>query len=162
MNHMRNASDISRRHVLQLAGTAALSGALPVVTVRPANATPAMLASAIRDLVGEAAVKVGRVKLEIPPLVENGNTVPMTVSVDSPMTAEDHVKSIHVFNEKNPQPNIGNFHLGARAGRAKVTTRIRLADSQKVTAIAQLSDGSFWSGSVDVIVTLAACTEEVP
>jgi sulfur-oxidizing protein SoxY len=162
MNRMRNASDISRRHVLQLAGTAALCGGLPIMTVRPAQSTPAMLASAIRDLVGEATVKVGKVKLEIPPLVENGNTVPMTVSVESPMTAEDHVKSIHVFNEKNPQPNIGNFHLGPRAGRAKVATRIRLADSQKVTAIAQLSDGSFWSGSVDVIVTLAACTEEVP
>lgn len=153
---------ISRRHVLQFASGAAFCGAVPVVTVRPVSATPAMLASAIRDLVGEAAVKVGKVKLDIPPLVENGNTVPMTVSVDSPMTPDDYVKSIHVFNEKNPQPNIGNFHLSPRAGRAKVASRIRLADSQKVTAIAQLSDGSFWSGSVDVIVTLAACTEEVP
>jgi sulfur-oxidizing protein SoxY len=161
MKNMFDRDQISRRHVLQLAGGAAVCGTLPIITVRPAQATPAMLASAIRDLVGEAAVKVGKVKLEIPPLVENGNTVPMTVSVESPMTAEDYVKRIHVFNEKNPQPNIGNFHLGPRAGRAKVTTRIRLADSQKVTAIAQLSDGSFWSGSVDVIVTLAACTEEV-
>ena len=98
---------------------------------------------------------------EIPPLVENGNTVPMTVSVESPMTAENHVKSIHVFNEKNPQPNIGNFHLGPHAGRAQVSTRIRLADSQKVVAIARLSDDTFWSASVDIIVTLAACTEEV-
>ena len=162
MRKMFDTSYLSRRHVLQIAGGAAVCGALPLVTVRPASATPAMLASAIRDLVGEATVKVGKVKLEIPPLVENGNTVPMTVSVESPMTTDDHVKSIHVFNEKNPQPNIGNFYLGPRAGRAKVTTRIRLADSQKVTAIAQLSDGSFWSGSIDVIVTLAACTEEVP
>jgi sulfur-oxidizing protein SoxY len=153
---------ISRRHLLQFASSAAVCSALPVVTTRPMSATPAMLASAIRDLVGEATVKVGKVKLEIPPLVENGNTVPMTVTIDSPMTSGDYVKSIHVFNEKNPQPNIGNFHLGPRAGRAKVATRIRLADSQKVTAVAQLSDGSFWSGSVDVIVTLAACTEEVP
>jgi sulfur-oxidizing protein SoxY len=153
---------ISRRHLLQFASSAAVCSALPVVTKRPMSATPAMLASAIRDLVGEATVKVGKVKLEIPPLVENGNTVPMTVTIDSPMTSDDYVKSIHVFNEKNPQPNIGNFHLGPRAGRAKVATRIRLADSQKVTAVAQLSDGSFWSGSVDVIVTLAACTEEVP
>ena len=153
---------ISRRHLLQFASSAAVCSALPVVTTRPMSATPAMLASAIRDLVGEATVKVGKVKLEIPPLVENGNTVPMTVTIDSPMTSDDYVKSIHVFNEKNPQPNIGNFHLGPRAGRAKVATRIRLADSQKVTAIAQLSDGSFWSASVDVIVTLAACTEEVP
>jgi len=120
-----------------------------------------MLASAIRNVVGEAELHTGKVKLEIPPLVENGNTVPMTVSVASPMTPDDNVKSIHVFNEKNPQPNIGNFYLGAQAGRAQVSTRIRLADSQKVVAVAQLSDGSFWSTSVDVVVTLAACTEEV-
>jgi sulfur-oxidizing protein SoxY len=97
----------------------------------------------------------------VPPLVENGNTVPITVSVVSPMTEADHVRSIHVFNEKNPQPNIGNFHLGVRSGRAQVSTRIRLADSQKIIAIAKLSDGSFWSASADVVVTLAACTEDV-
>ena len=84
----------------------------------------------------------------------------MTVSVAHPMAPEDHVKSIHVFNEKNPQPNIGNFYFGPQAGRAQVSTRIRLADSQKVVAIAKLSDGTFWSASVDVVVTLAACTEE--
>jgi len=153
--------DTTRRHFLKLTGSAAIAGAIPVVTLRPAEATPAMLASAIRNVVGNAAVKTGKVKLEIPPLVENGNTVPMTVSLASPMTPDDHVKSIHVFNEKNPQPNIGNFYLGPHAGRAQVSTRIRLADSQKVVAIAHLSDGSFWSASVDVVVTLAACTEEV-
>ncbi len=85
----------------------------------------------------------------------------MTVSVTSPMTAQDYVKSIHVFNEKNPQPNIGNFYLGRAAGRAQVSTRMRLADSQKIIAIARLSDDSFWSTTVEVVVTLAACTEEV-
>lgn len=127
----------------------------------PVEATPAMLTIAMRDVVGTAVVRTGKVKLDVPPLVENGNTVPLTVSVASPMTPEDHVKSIHVFNEKNPQPNIGNFYLGLRAGRAQISTRIRLADSQKIVAIAKLSDGSFWSASVDVVVTLAACTEEV-
>jgi sulfur-oxidizing protein SoxY len=151
----------TRRKFLGLAGSAAVLGAVPIVTLRPAEATPAMLASAIRNVVGEAVVRTGRVKLEVPPLVENGNTVPMTVSVQSPMTAEDHVKSIHVFNEKNPQPNMGNFYLGPRAGRAQVSTRIRLADSQKIVAIARLSDDTFWSATVDVVVTLAACTEEV-
>ncbi|QOZ38266.1 SoxY-related AACIE arm protein [Bradyrhizobium sp. CCBAU 53421] len=145
----------SRRTVLSLAG-----GAAALVIVRPADATPAMLQTAIRNVVGEANVRTGKVKLDIPPLVENGNTVPMTVSVASPMTADEYVKSIHVFNEKNPQPNIGNFYLGPRAGRAQVSTRIRLADSQKVTAIARLSDDTFWSATADVVVTLAACTEE--
>ena len=147
----------TRRTFLSLAGSAAVLG----VTLHPAEATPAMLSSAIRNVVGEAAVHTGKVKLDVPPLVENGNTVPMTVSVASPMTAQDYVKSIHVFNEKNPQPNIGNFYLGPHAGRAQVSTRIRLADSQKVVAIARLSDDTFWSASVDVVVTLAACTEEV-
>jgi sulfur-oxidizing protein SoxY len=158
---MHQPHDPTRREFLNLAGTAAVLGAVPIVTVRPAEATPAMLATAIRNVVGEAEVRTGKVKLDIPPLVENGNTVPMTVSVASPMTADDHVKSIHVFNEKNPQPNIGNFYLGPHAGRAQVSTRIRLADSQKVVAIARLSDDTFWSASADVIVTLAACTEEV-
>jgi sulfur-oxidizing protein SoxY len=151
----------TRRHFLKVAGGAAVAGAVPLVTLRGAEATRAMLTSAIRDVVGEAPVHGGKVKLDIPPLVENGNAVPMTVSVTSPMTADDHVKSIHVFNEKNPQPHIGNFYIGPAAGRAQVSTRIRLADSQKVTAIAQLSDGSFWSASVDVVVTLAACTEDL-
>jgi sulfur-oxidizing protein SoxY len=158
---MRMSNSSSRRQFLGLAGGAAVMGAVPLVTVRPADATPAMLAGAIRNVVGTAVVQTGRVKIDVPPLVENGNTVPMTVSVTSPMTADDYVKSIHVFNEKNPQPNIGNFYLGQRAGRAQISTRIRLADTQKIVAIARLSDGSFWSASADVVVTLAACTEEV-
>jgi sulfur-oxidizing protein SoxY len=158
---MDGLEDSTRRRFLGLAGSAAVFCAVPIVTLRPAEATPAMLASAIRNVTGGAAVKTGKIKLDVPPLVENGNTVPMTVSVASPMAPEDFVKSIHVFNEKNPQPNIGNFYFGPNSGRAQVSTRIRLADSQKVVAIARLSDGSFWSVSVDVVVTLAACTEEV-
>ena len=158
---MQQPPNSSRRQFLGLAGGAAVLGAIPIVTVRHAEATPAMLASAIQNVTGGAVVRTGKVKLDIPPLVENGNTVPMTVSVAHPMAPEDHVRSIHVFNEKNPQPNIGNFVLGPRAGRAQVSTRIRLADSQKITAIAHLADGSFWSASVDIVVTLAACTEEV-
>lgn len=154
---MQRLPHSTRRQFLRLTGAAAVA----VVTLRPAEATPAMQASAIRQVVGDAMVRTGKVKLDVPPLVENGNTVPLTVSVDNPMTPENHVKSIHVFNEKNPQPNVGNFYLGPNAGRAQVSTRIRLADSQKITAIAKLSDGSFWSVSVDIVVTLAACTEEV-
>ncbi|MFG3592000.1 SoxY-related AACIE arm protein [Bradyrhizobium sp. RDI18] len=158
---MHPAPNSTRRQFLGLAGAAAVLGTAPVVAPRPAEATPETLASAIRNVTAGAAVKTGKVKLEVPPLVENGNTVPLTVSVAHPMAPEDHVSSIHVFNEKNPQPNVANFHLGPHAGRAQVSTRIRLTDSQKVVAIAKLSDGSFWSASADVVVTLAACTEEV-
>jgi sulfur-oxidizing protein SoxY len=128
--------------------------------VRPAEATPAAMTLAIRNVVGEADVKTGKIKLELPPLVENGNTVPLTVSVDSPMTPQDHVKAIHVFTEKNPQPNVIGVQLGPRAGKASVSTRVRLADSQKVVAICQMSDGSFWSNTVEVIITLGACLED--
>jgi sulfur-oxidizing protein SoxY len=158
---MRKSEGSTRRRFLKFAGSAAVIGAVPVVSLRPVGATPDTMAAAIRTVVGTAAVQTGKVKLDIPPLVENGNTVPMTVSVASPMTANEYVKSIHVFNEKNPQPNVGNFYLGPRAGRAQISTRIRLADSQKIIAIARLSDGSFWSATAEVVVTLAACTEEV-
>ncbi|MFL6807746.1 MAG: SoxY-related AACIE arm protein [Bradyrhizobium canariense] len=151
----------TRRQFLNLAGSVTVAGTMPIVTLRPLEATPATLSAAIRNIVGEAPVRAGKVKLDIPPLVENGNTVPMTVSVASPMTANDYVKSIHVFNEKNPQPNIGNFHLGPSSGRAQVSTRIRLADTQKVVAIARLSDDTFWQVTTEIVVTLAACTEEM-
>ena len=85
----------------------------------PAQATPETMKSAIRQIVGEAAVKPGKIKLDLPPLVENGNTVAMAVTVDSPMTAKDYVKAIHVFTEKNPQPNVISVKLGParRQGR---------------------------------------------
>jgi sulfur-oxidizing protein SoxY len=158
---MHQPENSSRRQFLSLAGGAAVFSAGSTVALRHAQATPATLAAAIRSVTGADMVRTGKVKLEVPPLVENGNTVPMTVSVSNPMTSADHVVSIHVFNEKNPQPNIGNFYLGPQAGRAQISTRIRLADSQKLVAIARLSDGSFWSATVDVVVTLAACTDEV-
>lgn len=99
-------------------------------------------------------------KLELPPLSANGHAVPLTVTVDRPMTAADHVKAIHVFTEKNPQPDVATFRLGPRAGRARVATRIRLADTQTVVAVCELSDGSFWSDQANVIVTLTACLED--
>ena len=146
----------NRRKFLEGAGVLSMLA----IGMRPASATPFAMKAAINDVVKGAVVGQGRVKLDVPPLVENGNTVPLTVSVESPMTAAQHVVSIHIFNEKNPQPNVANFHLGPRAGRAQVSTRIRLADTQTLIAIAKLSDGTFWSASADVVVTLAACTEE--
>jgi sulfur-oxidizing protein SoxY len=147
-----------------LTGTVGLVGGLAlasVVTMRPARATPQTMAAAIKEVVGEAPIRKGKVKIDVPPLVENGNAVPVTISVESPMTAADHVKSIHLFNEKNPQPNVIGVHLGERAGKAQFSTRIKLAAAQTIVAVAQLSDGSFWSGDADVIVTIAACVEDL-
>jgi sulfur-oxidizing protein SoxY len=144
----------SRREVLRGGiALASLGVALPV------KATPEEMNAAVAAFTLEATIRPGRVHLDVPPLVENGSTVPVRVTVDSPMTAEDHVKRIAIFNERNPQPHVAQFSLSPRSGRADVSTRIRLATSQKVTAIAELSDGTYWSDSADVIVTLAACVE---
>jgi len=116
---------------------------------------------AIQKITGNAGIQEGRVTLTIPPLVENGNLVVLKVSVDSPMTANDYVKAIHVIAEGNPFPNIFTAYLTPRSGTANITTRVRLADSQVVWAIAQMSNGSYWKGSAETLVTLSACTEMI-
>lgn len=151
---MRARGRPTRREVL-----ATGAGDASILAVRPAAATPAEMEAAVRAFTGGAGTRRGRVRLDLPPLVDNGNSVGLTVTVESPMTREDFVRRIGVFNEKNPQPNVVTFHLTPRSGRASVSTRIRLADSQTVTAIAELSDGTFWSDRADVVVTLAACLE---
>jgi sulfur-oxidizing protein SoxY len=148
----------NRRQFLVGSAGIGLAAALPFGT---ATATPAMLEAAIHAVVGEATLHQGKVTLDVPPLVENGNVVPLTVTIDSPMSEADHVKAIHVFNEKNPQPHVISIALGPRAGKAIVSTRIKLADAQRVVGIAEMSDGSFWSGEAHVIVTIAACVEDV-
>ena len=156
--------DPDTKAILSRRGFLAASGALAMITVlpvSPARATPEMLEAAIQEVTGGKKVNAGRISLDIPPLVENGNAVPMKVSVESPMTAKDHVKAIHIFNEKNPQAHVLNAYIGPRAGKAIVSAHIKLADSQRVVAIAELSDGTFWSASAEVIVTIAACTEDV-
>jgi sulfur-oxidizing protein SoxY len=136
-------------------------GLVSAVPVGSASATPAMLEEAIRNVLGESNLQKGKITLDVPPLVENGNAVPVTIIVDSPMTEADHVKAIHVFNEKNPQPRVISVALGPRAGKARVATRIKLADTQRIVGIAEMSDGSFWTGEANVIVTIAACVEDV-
>ena len=143
-----------RRDVI--AAAAGLAGA---VWVRTASANADELAAMIKQFAGGAPVREGRVEFEIAPLVENGNTVPVTVRVQSPMSEADHVKAIAIFNESNPQRDVANFFLGPRSGRASVSTRIRLATSQQLVAVAKMSDGSCWTKTVDVLVTLAACVE---
>jgi sulfur-oxidizing protein SoxY len=152
----------TRRQFLFLAGASfgAATTARAQLDPNLAAQRKAAFEAAVRKVVGDAPVRRGRVKLDLPPLIDNGNAVPLAVVVESPMTAADHVRAIHVFTEKNPQPNVVSAHLGPRAGRARLATRIRLADTGTVIAIAQMSDGSFWSDSVEVVVTLSACLEE--
>ena len=156
---MDNDTRGATRRDMLLGGMAGVGAAL--IRIEPAAATPESMKRAIHQVVGEGPVRKGKVTIDVPTLVENGNTVALAIEVESPMTAEDHVKAIHVFNEKNPLPNVLSAYLGPRAGRARVSTRFRLADTQTIVAVAELSDGSFWSATADVIVTLAACLESL-
>jgi sulfur-oxidizing protein SoxY len=142
-----------RREALAAIVGAASCAMLPASS----RADPAGLRGAIDAFTRGAVPRPGGVTLEVAQLVENGNSVPVSVRVESPMTASSHVRRIGLFNEKNPQPQVAVFHLGPRSGRAEVGTRMRMADSQRVVAVAELSDGSFRQASVEVIVTLAAC-----
>jgi sulfur-oxidizing protein SoxY len=150
----RSGARWSRRQLL-----AAAAGATLVVSSRPAGALSEELAGALRGFTGGAASREGKVNFDIAPLVENGNTVPITITVESPMTAADHVQAIAVFNEKNPRREVVACKLTPAMGRAVVSTRIRLATTQQLVAVAKMSDGSFYTHTVDVVVTLAACIE---
>lgn len=151
---MTTQPSFTRRHVvLASAGVAAFIGA------RPAQAHINELTFAVATYAGGKNVTEGKVNIDIAELVDNGNVVPLTVSVDSPMTAANHVTAMAVFNEKNPQREVVKFTLGPRYGKAAVSTRIRLATTQKLVAVAQMNDGTFWSQTVEVIVTIAACIE---
>jgi sulfur-oxidizing protein SoxY len=140
---------IARRQLLA-------AGALACVW-RPARATPESMQAAIAAFTGGGVVREGRIKLDISPLVENGNTVPVTVSV--PGFEAPAVRRLALFTESNPQPEVAVFTLGPLAGRAQVATRLRLATSQTVVALAQMADGGVWQHRVEVVVTLAACVE---
>ena len=143
-----------RNAMLHLAAGSAL-----LVTLRPARAADAQLEQAVSAWAAGTTPRDGRITIDIAPLVDNGNAVPVTLRIDSPMTAADHVREIALFNERNPQRDIARWQLGPANGRAEVSTRIRLTTTQQLAALARMSDGSVWQQRVDVIVTLAACIE---
>ena len=143
---------ISRRRLLQISGAA-----LVLLTFRPALATPENLAAALKRAFGERRIQPGRVKIEIPQIAENGNVVPVSIDVESPMVSDDYVKRIQLFSEHNPLPDIVEFELGPHNGKARVSTRIRLAKSQNVLAIATLNDETLWSAQALIEVTVSGC-----
>jgi len=145
-----------RRRFIALLASLAAASLLPSRAVR-AQADP--FAALLKQVTGGAAVRPGRVTVDTPRLADNGHSVPLTVSVESPMTAADHVRSITLLSERNPRPLMATFHLGPKAGRAEVTTRVRLNGTQRVLAVAHLADGSYWSGTAEVEVTESACLD---
>lgn len=152
----RSESGLDRRRVVAGAAAGLLLAALPG---RAAAEISPELAQLIARVTEGAVPERGRITLDIPALVENGNSVDTRIVVESPMTEADHVRWIHLIAEKNPFPDMARFHLGPRAGRAEVATTLRLAQSQKVTAVAALSGGGFVLADADIVVTLSACID---
>jgi sulfur-oxidizing protein SoxY len=148
-------ASITRRKLM--AGSAALVAT--VALPRAPSASPDALAAILKSILGDKTAGVGRVKLEIPELAENGNSVPLTITVESLMTATDHVKVIYILSPENPSPDVARFHLGPRSGKAKVSASVRLATSQRLMVLAVMADGSAWTTGQDVIVTMSACID---
>lgn len=144
---------INRRQLLQSGAVSIAASALPL----SAFATEEDVQRAVKEMFGTGEITEGRVTLKLPPIAENGYSVPLNVQVDSPMRADDHVRRIGIFAPRNPIPVLAQFHLSPRSGKAEVATRIRMGGTQKILAVAEMSDGSLWSGSDETVVTLAAC-----
>jgi sulfur-oxidizing protein SoxY len=144
-----------RRFISLLVGAAAM----PLLRARGAHAQPDPFATLVAKIAGGAPIRSGRVTVDTPRLADNGHSVPLKVSVESPMTATDYVRSITLLSSRNPRPVIAVFYLGHKSGRAEVATRVRLNGSQTVLAVAQLADGTYWSGDAEVEVTESACLD---
>jgi sulfur-oxidizing protein SoxY len=149
----------------QWLGAAVVVCASPAARATPATEQEAALQAATQAFVASAGPGARLrdsqadqgVQLNISPLVENGNTVPVTVQVLG--AASVNVRRLAVLTERNPQPEVAVFTLGPLAGSAQVSTRLRLATSQTVVALAHMADGTVWQRRVSVVVTLAACVE---
>jgi sulfur-oxidizing protein SoxY len=139
-----------------------IAGAVAIVS-RPLRAD-AQEVHDIRPIVnaitGGVEPEEGGLDIKLPPLAENGNSVPLTLKVASPMNETDYVSAIHVIAERNPRPVVAVFHLGPWSGRAEIATRMRLAGRQNVTAVAVLSGGRFRIAHTEVLVTSGACLDE--
>lgn len=144
---------LTRRRLLLIAG----AGLVGVVLPAPARATPDAMAEAVKRLIGDRVVTPGRITLTIPPVVETGNLVPVTVAVESRMTAGDRVRAIHLVDDGNPAPDIASYRFGPAAGKAEISGRVRLLQSQTVLVLAEMDDGSVWSAAAEVTVAFGAC-----
>ena len=147
---------LSRRRLL--AGAAGLAGGL--IAIRDASAQavqPGAHQQVLDKAVGGRKAQPGKVRIRMPEIAENGNTVPMTVTVESPMTDADHVKAVHLVSDNNPRPEVASFYFTPANGKAEVSTRIRLAQTMNVLAYAEMSDGSVWSARAEAKVTIGGC-----
>lgn len=147
-------SGITRRAILQATAVVAAGGAF---AGRPAHADMAAVRAAMDTLVGGKEAQEGKIRLDMPEIAENGNTVPLEITVESPMTEQDHVKAVHVLADGNPQAEVVSFHFTPASGKATASTRMRLAQTQNVIAVAEMSDGSLYRTAREVKVTIGGC-----
>src|SRR5215475_9289947 len=148
------SSEHSRRDALRLAGIATLA---LIVTSGRADATPDEVASAIAKLYGEKKFESGKIKLDVPEIAENGLVVPINVEVESPMTDADHVKAVHLFAEGNPLPGVITYRFTPACGKAAASTRMRLAQTQNIVCIAEMSGGTLYKATATIKVTIGGC-----
>ncbi|TCS64305.1 thiosulfate oxidation carrier protein SoxY [Varunaivibrio sulfuroxidans] len=156
-NQPQKIIDTGRRNALKAAGVGVLAIAGASLTANVAQATPEEVATALAKLTGGVTPQSGKITLKLPEIAENGASVPVTLIVDSPMTADNYVKQIHLLAEGNPTPEVVSFYLTPAAGKADISTRMRLGQTQKVVAAAVMSDGSVYSTSKEVKVTIGGC-----
>jgi len=147
---------LSRRKLLTSSVTAAFA-TLAATRVGNVLATPEEALQVIKDFSGGATPGEGGITLTAPEIAENGNTVPVSFSVDSPMTEDAYVESVMIVAEENPLPNVATFHFTPASGVAQASTRMRLARTQNVIAVAKMSDGSIVSDTKNVKVTIGGC-----
>lgn len=138
-------------------GAAAAAAVTALLSATAGTAWAKGLDEAVMKAIGDAKPTEGRVSLQLPDIAENGNTVPFSVSVESPMTDKDYVKTVHVFAEKNPSPDVVSFHFSPMSGKATAKSRMRLASTQDVIGIAEMSDGKIYIGKRTVKVTIGGC-----
>ena len=144
------------RRALLGGGAAAL---LPVVFATPARAEDEPEVAAFKSYVGSRAVRTGRLKLDVPRIADNGNVVPVKIQMPGPFAAGAEVRSIHLFSEKNPVAQMAVFHFPVAVPRIEIESRVRLAGSQRLAAVATLADGSLYSATADIVVTVSACLD---
>lgn len=147
-------TETSRREALALAG---IAGLVALLAPRMSFADAAMVDAEIKKLYGDKKFESGKVKLDVPEIAENGLVVPITVDVESPMTDADYVKAVHVFADGNPAPGIVSYKFTPACGKASASTRMRLAQTQNIICIAEMSDGKLYSTKSSVKVTIGGC-----
>ncbi len=152
-----NMTALSRRDILRLSGAGAAAFVASSLLPNLAAADAASTAAAIKKIIGSKTLQQGRITLELPQIAENGNTVPVGFEVQSPMIGADHVKAVHLFAEGNPEPSVASIRFSPASGRAKAATRMRLAKTQNIIAVAEMSDGSVYMAKTEVKVTIGGC-----